>query len=213
MPNMNSYTDINNHKGIDNCKYHNKNTCPLPNSFQTTGVIYQANIDCDIGGYKQKCYLDSRETTFKYRLGNHKKLFNLVKHKNNREPPKEFWEIKKLNGTPKITYKIIRKCRSYKPNSKCCLFIFTWEIRNDISNKKTEIINTCRHRRTYNLANCETIGCRQIHAIRCHYNAPFIYIHIKLEFKSWVQIPLRPTLSFSGECHMYRSFLYTHVVT
>ena len=57
MPNMNSYTDINNHKGIDNCKYHNKNTCPLPNSFQTTGVIYQANIDCDIGGYKQNVIL------------------------------------------------------------------------------------------------------------------------------------------------------------
>ena len=32
---------------------------------------------------------------------------------------KEFWEIKKRNGTPKITWKIISTCRSYNPSSKC----------------------------------------------------------------------------------------------
>ena len=77
-------------------------------------VLYemQANIDCDIAGYKQKCYLGSCETTFKDRFGNHKMSFNHVKHKNDTELSKEFWEIKKRNGTPKITWKIIRICRS-----------------------------------------------------------------------------------------------------
>ena len=74
MPNMNSYTYMDNHKvlndqtnetGINNCNCRNKDNCPLPNSCQTKCVIYQANTNCDITGYKQKCYFDSCETTFK----------------------------------------------------------------------------------------------------------------------------------------------------
>ena len=110
-----------NEMGINNCNCRNKDNCPLPNSCQTKCIIYEANIDCDIGGYKQKCYLGSCETTFKDRFGNHKKSFNHLKHKNDTELSKEFWEIKKHNGTPKIAWKIIRICPSYNPNSKRCL--------------------------------------------------------------------------------------------
>ena len=172
MPNMNSYTYMHNHKvlndkpnemGVNNCNCRNKDNCPLPNSCQTKCIIYQANIDCDIAGYKQKCYLGSCETTFKDRFGNHKKSFNHLKHKNDTELSKEFWEIKKRNGTPKITWKIIRICPSYNPNSKRCLLCLNekYEIAtykgNNLLNKRTEIINTCRHRSKYKLANCETI--------------------------------------------------------
>ena len=90
MPNINSYTYVHNHKVlndkpnetvINNCNCQNKDTCPLANSCQTKYIIYQANIDCDIAGYKQKSYLGSCETTFKDRFGNHKKSFNHVKQK------------------------------------------------------------------------------------------------------------------------------------
>ena len=64
--------------------------CPLPNSCQTKCIIYEVNIDCDITGYKQKCYLGSSETIFKDRLGNHYELFNHVKHKNDTELSKIF---------------------------------------------------------------------------------------------------------------------------
>ena len=79
---MNSYTYMHNHKvlndkpnetGINNCNCRNKDTCPLPNSCQTKCIVYQANIDCDIAGYKQKRYLGSCETRFKDCFGNHKK--------------------------------------------------------------------------------------------------------------------------------------------
>ena len=101
MLNRNSYTYMHNHKvlndrpnetGINNCNCRNKGTCPLPNSLRTKCIIYQAKIDCDIAGYKQKCHLGSCETTFKDRLGNHKKSFNHVKHKNDTELSKELWE-------------------------------------------------------------------------------------------------------------------------
>ena len=130
MPNMNSYTYVHNHKVlndkpnetvINNCNCQNKDTCPLPNSCQTKCIIYQANIDCEFAGYKQKSYLGSCET-FKDRFGNHEKSFNHVKQKKiDTELSKELWEIKKHNGTPKITWKIIKICRSYNPNSKRCL--------------------------------------------------------------------------------------------
>ena len=62
MPNMNSYTFMHNLKvlsnkpyetGIYNCHCHNKDTCLLPNNCQTKCIIYHANNDCDIAGYKQ----------------------------------------------------------------------------------------------------------------------------------------------------------------
>ena len=84
-------------------------------------MVYQANIDCDIAGHKQKYYLGSCETTFKDRFGNHKKSFNHSKHENDTKLSKNFWEIKKCSGTPKITWKIIRICRSYNSNSNRCL--------------------------------------------------------------------------------------------
>ena len=70
------------------------------------------------------------------------------------ELSKEFWEIKKRNGTPKITWKIIRICGSYNQNSKRCLLCLNekYEIAtykgDNLLNKRTEIINTCRHRST-----------------------------------------------------------------
>ena len=122
-----------------------------------------SNIDCGISGYTQKCYLGSFETTFKDRFGNHKKSFNHVKHKNDTELSEEFWEIKECNGTPKITWKIIRICRSYNPNSKRCLLCLNekYEIAtykgDNLLNKRTEIINTCGHRSKYKLVNYEAI--------------------------------------------------------
>ena len=95
------------------------------------------------------------------------------------ELSKEFCEIKTRNGTPKITWKIIRTCRSYNPNSKRCLLclnekykIATYKEGNHL-NKRTEIINTCRHRSNYKLANCETTvkltSNPRIHFILCLY--------------------------------------------
>ena len=82
--------------------------------------------------------------------------------KNDTELSKEFWEMKKRNGTPKITWKIIRICCSYKPNSKRCLLCLNEKYKiatykgDNFSNKRIEITNTCRHRSKYKLANCET---------------------------------------------------------
>ena len=122
MPNMNSYTYMHNHKvlndkpnemGINNCNCRNKDTCPLPTSYQTKCIIYQANIDCDIAGYKQKCYLGSCETTFKDRFENHKS-FNHVKHKNDTDRT-----IKRILGNQKAQW----NTKNYMENYQNMLFL------------------------------------------------------------------------------------------
>ena len=112
---MNSYTymhkvlnDKPNETGNNNCNCRNNDTCPLPNRCQRKWIIYQANIDCDTLDINKKCYLGSCETTFKDGFGNHKTSLNHIKRKNDTELSKEFWEIKKHNRTPEITWKIIK---------------------------------------------------------------------------------------------------------
>ena len=85
------------------------------------------------------------------------------------ELPKEFWEIKNHNAPPNITRKIIRICRAYNPNSKRCLLclnekygIATYK-EDNLSNKRTELINTCRHISRYKLVNCKSIDWCQFH--------------------------------------------------
>ena len=73
--------------------------------------------------------------------------------------------MKKRNGTPKITWKFIRICHSYNPISKRCLLCLNEKHEivkykgDNLLNKITEIINTCRHRSKYKHAsiNCKTI--------------------------------------------------------
>ena len=76
---------------------------------------------------------------------------------------KNFGKTKKRNRTSKITWEIIRICHSYNPNSKLCLLCLNekYEIRiyegDNLLNDRPEIINTCRQRSGYKLANCGTI--------------------------------------------------------
>ena len=106
MHNRRVLNDKPNETGINNCNCPKKYTCPLTNSCQTKCIIYQPNIDCDIAGYKQKCYPSSWETTFKDRFGNHKNSFNHVKDKNDSELSKEFWKSKSAMERQKLHKKL-----------------------------------------------------------------------------------------------------------
>ena len=112
---MNSHTYMHNHKvindkpnetGINNCNCRNKDNCPLPNSCQTKYIIYQANIDCDIAGYKQKCYLGSCETTFKDRFGNIKSRSTSLNIKMIRNYQKNFGKSKSAMEHQKLHGKL-----------------------------------------------------------------------------------------------------------
>ena len=60
-----------------------------------------------------------------------------------------------MNGTPNVTWRIVKKAKAYNPESKRCSLCLTekFEIANypdrNLLNKRTEIIAKCRHRRKH----------------------------------------------------------------
>ena len=94
-----------------NCR--NKNNCPLDGKCLTPNIIYEAQITPNQLNYKQKVYIGTAETDFKHRFNNHTKSFKLEHYENDTELSKEYWTIKCNHFTPKVTWRIIRKCAPF----------------------------------------------------------------------------------------------------
>ena len=76
-----------------------------------------------IPGYKEKVYFGVSETTHKVRYGNHKQLFTKQHHKNDTELSKEYWKVKQQNGTPRIKWKVLKKCHAYNQKKRLHLML------------------------------------------------------------------------------------------
>ena len=165
MPNIKSIINAHNKKMITpvieeqckTCNCNKKELCPMNNNCLASNIVYQATITSNLENYNDKIYIGLCETTFKKRYANHKKSFNTAKHKNSTALSHEFWRVKDLNGNPCITWKIIRKSKSYNPNSKKCNLCSSekFEIASfkgsNILNKRSEVVSKCRHQNKYNL--------------------------------------------------------------
>ena len=118
-------------------------------------VVYEATINSDLPDHEEKKYIGLCESTFKKRFANHKSSFSHERYKNSTALSNEVWRIKHLNGTPQITWRIIRSAPAYSPESKRCALCLSekFEIANypgnNLLNKRTEIIAKCRHRRKH----------------------------------------------------------------
>ena len=114
-------------------------------------------------------YYGISETKFKTRFSNHKKSFNLEKHKNDTQLSNELWKIKASKEEPILVWKILGQYQPCNVNTKRCLLCLDEKLqiaiynRNNILNKRTEIISKCRHRNKYALANYDSIDWN----IRC----------------------------------------------
>ena len=128
-----------------------------------------------------------REKMFKLRYSNDQRSFKFLKYKTDTELSSKVWQMKKSGQTPVITWKIIRRCSPYSPNSKryyLCLNekmeIVTYR-GNNLLNKKTELISKCRHQNKYTLSKYDTKDWRQLYCKKPLYcNFPFVS-HIRLK--------------------------------
>ena len=166
MPNIKSIINAHNKKLMKppieqqskTCNCIKKDLCPMNNNCLSSSIIYQATITSNTQNYNEKVYIGLCETTFKKRYANHKKSFTTEKYKNSTALSTEFWNIKEANGQPKVTWKIMRKCKSYNPNSKKCnlcsseKFEIATFMGTNILNKRSEVISKCRHQNKYSLA-------------------------------------------------------------
>ena len=116
----------------------------------TPKIVYQADVRNNTNDQK-KFYLGVPETPFKERFRNHKKEFTHKKYRNSTELSKYIWQLKDANITPIVTWKVVAKVFSDTKINFCklCLTekVFIINALNDsqLLNKKSELINTCRH--------------------------------------------------------------------
>ena len=165
MPNMKAVINGHNKKLLspppDNssktCNCMNKDICPLNQNCLSKSVVYEATITSDLPNYQEKKYIGLCESTFKKRFANHKSSFNHERYKNSTSLSVELWKIKESNGTPIVTWRIIKNAKAYTPESKRCSLCMNenFEIANysglNLLNKRSEIIAKCRRRRKHML--------------------------------------------------------------
>ena len=145
-----------------NCNCVNKSACPLFNKCLSNNIVYQATVCSDKPEYKEKVYIGSSATTFKFRCANHLKSFNTNRYKNDTELSKEVWELKESNFIPFIKWKVIRRCRPYNLASKICSLCLNEKLEilfykgMNLLNKRGEMVSMCRHKNKFLLSSYDT---------------------------------------------------------
>ena len=144
----------------------NKKQCPSNRGCLTESIVCQENIMANIPGNEEKVNLGVSETKFKVRYGNYKQYFTKQHHKKDTELSKKYWKVKQQNGTPRIRWKVLKKCQAYNQKKKQCILCLNEKYKIDkgdnLLNKRTEILGTCRHRNKYKLKNYDSIDRRHI---------------------------------------------------
>ena len=140
-----------------NCKV--KTNCPLNNNCKTSSVIYKCEVTTP--NTEKKVYIGLTEGEFKQRYNNHKQSFTNKKYANSTTLSTHVWKLKESNKvTPTLNWSIVRHVNVYSNASKKCslcleekLQIMEYPNKNELLNKRTEIISKCRHMNKFLLAN------------------------------------------------------------
>lgn len=132
-----------------NCRV--KDNCPLENKCLTPTIVYKATV-MNNANDESKFYYGVSETPFKERFRNHTKEFKHAKYRNSTELSKYIWKLKDASITPLVSWEIAAKVYSKTKIDYCklCLTekLFIINCFNDhrLLNKKSELVNSCRHR-------------------------------------------------------------------
>ncbi len=107
--------------------------------------------------------MDSK-TTFKERYRNHIKSFNHKRYSNDTELSKYIWKLKDNKQDFDITWSVLKQSISYTGGSKRCnlcleekLCILKDKNKQNLLNKKSEIVSTCNHRKKHLINNLRNV--------------------------------------------------------
>ena len=163
MPNMKSIISKHNRKVLNTrpvpmntktCNCINRATCPLDGQCLSTAIVYKADIT---SGETSKQYLGSTEPVFKRRLATHKHSFINRTREADTCLSKHVWEAKDRQANYDIKWTIHRQAFPYQCGSRKCDLCLTEKLsilNSDPActlNKRSEIMNKCRHRSKYKL--------------------------------------------------------------
>ena len=139
-----------------NCRY--KPSCPLNGNCRDKAIVYQATVQAKD---QSKNYIGLCETEFKAKFYNHNHSFNSNSKRNATELSKFIWSCKDFGINPSISWKIVCHATPYQHGGKVCNLCLAEKYAiltaNDdaLLNKRTELINKCRHKNKYKLINAK----------------------------------------------------------
>ena len=140
-----------------NCRV--KTECPLRGRCRESSMVYRAVVETD---NTTASYVGLTDNQFKVRLANHKQSFQKEKLKNATELSKYIWGLKEANIDFNIKWEIVDKATSYSNCTKRCKLCLLEKYyiiccnKLGTLNKKSELVNTCRHARKYLLSSIAT---------------------------------------------------------
>ena len=144
-------------KNAKQCNCQQKENCPMNVACLKESLVYYASISCNEKNYKPKLYKGSWKASFKKGYSNHKKLFNIPLYKHDTKLSTEYWNLKRKQLNPQISWKIKGIYKFYIPTSKLCNLCLSekLEILDDpeknLLKKRSEIVYQCRHKNKYRL--------------------------------------------------------------
>ena len=122
----------------------------------TVSTVYAKQIPVEENS-GTKVYYGNCEIKFKLRYTNHKKSFNHRNHKSDTDLSNNFWKIKDHERSTNITWEILGRHQAYNTSSKRCSLRLNKKLKialhrnNNMLNRRTEILSTCRHKNKYSL--------------------------------------------------------------
>ena len=128
-------------------------------NFNSKGVIYKAIVTETRSG-RTETYTGATATTFKRRWGGHRTTRKYERYRHSTTLSNHIWKLKQENKPNKMRWLLVDKWEDFKPvNKKCqiCLkekFYIMYDSGGSTLNKREEVYNTCRHRRTKLLSRC-----------------------------------------------------------
>ena len=141
------------------CNCRQKQNCPLNGKCREKNVIYKCVAS--VPNKPDKVYIGLTEGEWKKRHSQHKTSFKYKKLAKSTALSTYFWETKeKEKIDPILTWSILKSVPAYNNITKRCqlclqekLAIISYENPEDLLNKKSEILNKCRHASKFLLKN------------------------------------------------------------
>ena len=125
----------------------------------TKDIVYKATVTTS-NTNSTKHYIGMTASTFKERYRNHIKSFNHKMYSNDTELSKYIWKLKDNKQDFDITWSVLKQSISYTEGSKRCnlcleekLCILKDKNKQNLLNKKSEIVSTCNHRKKHLINN------------------------------------------------------------
>ena len=160
MPSMKSIIQSHNSKILNQnptetqsnagCSCQDPSECPLDGQCLISNIVYQATVTRADDGSKAT-YVGLASTTFKERFNNHTSSFR--NSTNVTQLSNHIRELKAERVQHEVKWKILKKCSKYNAATKKCQ-LCTYEkyfiiCKSHLAtlNKKTELMNTCPHRK------------------------------------------------------------------